>query len=450
LVGLLVGLACLPCSSWGARARKGSRGPGKADIEKFVRTVELDKRTYEFDHDGDGVIDMYVFPLLTTEPDLETEYVTLEEAVRNNRVILRENRRNRSPNKKDPPSSYDIVAQFGGGYGRSGGYGGYGGSRGYGGGYGGSTYYGRGSMLGGGYQSRGLGRGGMMGGRYGGYGGYGGSRGYGGGYRRYSGYGGYDNSRRLGGYGKSNQDRDDLLGSNSGTMAAAAGALDSRIMSGAQSGGNQRAAEEPELDVKAFCFEKWRLIEESRRMGDSDLFTFLGMASPAIRKELVSFANQENIHITIEMELRRFGVVSKTMAMADVFQDEDIQRVIAYYTTASDKVLSENKQLAGMVVAGRCRILCADVYSSPKLFKKMIRQLMQSAALGVYRADEKSRRAAGQAEAERFLEELKQFKKCKKESPQTYRLFASRIVGGAEVVSDEADTKVVHLEAYPR
>jgi hypothetical protein len=444
----LVGLGCLPCGRAAARGRKAGRGPGKADIEKFVRTVELDKRTYEFDHDGDGVVDMYVFPLLTTEPDLETEYVTLEEAVRNNRVILRENRRNRSPNKKDPPSSYDIVAQFGGGYGRSGGYGGYGGSRGYGGGYGGSTYYGRGSMLGGGYQSRGLGRGGMMGGRYGGYGGYGGSRGYGGGYGGYRGYsGGYGGSRGFGGYGKSDRDRDNLLSSNSGTMVAAGGPLRSRIMS---DGEDQQAAEEPELDVKAFCFEKWRLIEESRRMGDSELFTFLGMASPAIRKELVSFANQENIHITIEMELRRLGVVSKTMAMADVFQDEDIQRVIAYYTTASDKVLSENKQLAGMVVAGRNRVLCADVYSSPKLFKKMIRQLMQSAALGVYRANEKGRRVVGQTEAAKFLEELKQFKNCKKESPQTYRLFASRIVGGAEVVSGEANTKVVHLEAYPR
>jgi hypothetical protein len=416
--------------------------------------VELDEHTYEFDHDSDGVVDMYVFPLLTTEPDLETEYVTLEEAVRNNRVILRENQRNRSPNKKDPPSSYDIVAQFGGGYGRSGGYGGYGGSRGYG---GGSAYYSRGSMLGGGYQSRGLGRGGMMGGRYGGgYGGrYGGSRGYGGGYRGYGGGyggsrgygGGYGGSRGYGGYGKSEQGSDDLLNSDSGTMVAAGGALGSRILS---DGENQQAAGEPELDVKAFCFEKWRLIEESRRMGDSEYFAYLGMASPAIRKELVSFANQKNIHIAIEMELRRLGVVSKTMALADVFQDEDIQKVIDYYTTASNKVLSQNKQLAGMVVAGRSRILCADVYSSPKLFKKMIRQLMQSAALGVYRADEKGRQVVGQAEAAKFLEELRRFKNCKKESPQTYRLFASRIVGGAEVVSDEADTKVVHLEAYPR
>jgi hypothetical protein len=55
-----------------------------------------------------------------------------------------------------------------------------------------------------------------------------------------------------------------------------------------------------------------------------------------------------------------------------------------------------------------------------------------------------------QGQAARFLEEFKQFKKCKKESPQTYRVFGSRIVGAAEVVSDGEAAKVIHLEAYPR
>jgi hypothetical protein len=464
LAGLLVGAGCWLCGTATAKTRAGE-APGKESIEKFLSTLELDKRIFEFDHDADGMPDMYVFPLITSEPDLETDYVTLEEAVRNNRVILRENQGNRSANKKDPPSSYDIVAQFMGGgygggvgYGRSsgygGGYGGYGG--GYGSrGYGGSAYSSRGSMLGGGYQSRGLGRGGMMGGGYGG--GYGGSRGYGGGYGGSRGYGGgyggsrgYGSSRGFGGYGKSDQGSDDFVSSDSGTMVAAGGDSGAGSMGIRERGENQEKTQEPALDVKAFCFEKWRLIEESRRMGDSEYFTYLGMASPAIRKQLVEFANQTNVHIAIELELRRLGVVSKTKALADVFKDEDIQRVIDYYTTASSKILSQDKGLAGIVVAGRDRVLCADVYSSPNLFRKMLRQLMQSAALGVYRADENSRRTVGEAEVAAFVEQLKQFKKCQKESPQTYRVFASRIIGGAEVLSDGADTKVIHLEAYPR
>ncbi|NIP32274.1 MAG: hypothetical protein GTN59_17640, partial [Candidatus Dadabacteria bacterium] len=57
-----------------------------------------------------------------------------------------------------------------------------------------------------------------------------------------------------------------------------------------------------ETKVDALCFEKWRLIEESRFRGQPIHFSYVGMASPFIRKELISFPNQINIHIAIEKE----------------------------------------------------------------------------------------------------------------------------------------------------
>ena len=76
-------------------------GPARANeiIAEFAASVEFGEYVHTFDHNGDGVVDMAVYPLTTRNPDLETEYVTLEEAVKEGRVILRENPRNYGPER---------------------------------------------------------------------------------------------------------------------------------------------------------------------------------------------------------------------------------------------------------------------------------------------------------------------------------------------------------------
>ena len=186
------------------------------------------------------------------------------------------------------------------------------------------------------------------------------------------------------------------------------------------------------------------------RMGGSEYFSYLGMASPYVRKELVLFPNQTNVDKVIAKELRELGVFSKTSALADVFKNEYVKKIIDYYRANSREVLGKNKGISGIIVTDRNKILCADVYSSPGLFRKMFSQLMQSAALGVCRTDEKSRKDIAQGDVEKFFRALKRIKKFKRESSQTYRLFYPKIIGGAELLSDKDGTKVVHLEAYPR
>ncbi len=173
------------------------------------------------------------------------------------------------------------------------------------------------------------------------------------------------------------------------------------------------------------------------------------MASPFIRKELISFPNQINIHIAIEKELRKLGVYSRTMAFADVFKNKNIKEVINYYITNSKKVL-KNKGIAGMIITDRNKILCADVYSSPNLFKKMYSQLIQSSALSVLQKDRRSRKHLQKADVKEFLYNLKKVENLKKETSQTYKLFYRKIISGAELYSDKNGTRVVHLEAYPR
>jgi len=406
-----------------SKATANTRKPrikAKQIITKFLSSVELGKDVYDFDHDKDGVVDMYIYPLITTNPDLETKYITLEEASNKRRIILKEDPRV-SPNRDNPQGSYPVLAQYSGsGYGATFtqypnfGYG--------------PSYYPRGGMLGGGWQNRGFGSGGILGGY-----GYGGYRGYPG-YR---------------GYGRFGFKEEDFEENDFRKVAAVAmedfsfESIKAKYLSLDSSNNNI------ETKVDALCFEKWRLIEESRFRGQPIHFSYVGMASPFIRKQLISFPNQINIHIAIEKELRKLGVYSRTMAFADVFKNKDIKEVINYYITNSKKVL-KNKGIAGMIITDRNKILCADVYSSPDLFKKMYSQLMQSSALGVLQKDRRSRKNLKEADVKEFLYNLKKVENLKKETSQTYKLFYSKIISGAELYSDKNGTRVVHLEAYPR
>jgi len=447
---LLFAAFSLKSNKVSAKTRKPEKVRVKQTIAGFLSSVELGEHVYDLDHTGDGVADMYIFPLLTSNPDLETRYTTLEEAARKKQVILKENLRNRSLNKKDPPSSYNIVAQgmimggsrYGSRYGYGSGYGGgsrYGYGSGYGGGSrygygsgGGSTYYPRGGMIGGGWQSRGFPTGGTLGGY-----GRGGSRGYGGYRGGYMGFGFKDDSPK----------QSDL---NTAVALTEFDFGDAKFASSQNTANLEAEDKGEEVEVRALCFEKWRLIEESRRIGDSEYFSYVGMASPRVRKELVLFPNQTNIDKVIAKELRELGVLSKTSALADVFKNEGMKKIIDYYKANSKKVLTKDRGISGIIVTDRHRILCADVYSSPVLFKKMFSQLMQSAALGVCQKHRKSRKILGKGDVEKFLSDLKQVQNLKKETSQTYRVFYPKIISGAELCSDRNGTRVIHLEAYPR
>jgi hypothetical protein len=396
----------------------------KPIITEFLSSVELGKDVYDFDHNADGVIDMFVYPLKTENPDLKTKYITLEEALNKKQLVLKENQTIR-PTGDNPQGIYTIVAQFPGyrnyrqSYGS--GYRGYGPGSGYG-----PSYYPRGGLLGGGWQSRGFGSGGILGG-------------YGdGGWRGYPGYGSY---------GRFGFEEEDLRDSDfKKTVDMGDFGLENTELKYI---GLNFSKSNPGAVIDALCFEKWRLIEESRLRGEPKHFSYTGMASPFIRKELILFSNQINIHMAIEKELRKLGVYSRTAALVDVFRNQAMKKIINYYITNSRKVLKD-KDIAGIIVTNRNKILCADVYSSPGLFKKMYPQLMQSAALGILQKDRRSRKHLEEADVEEFLDTLKKVEKLKKETSQTYRLFYRKIISGAELYTDKDGTRVVHLEAYPR
>jgi len=427
---LLVGTLLIAAKPASAAASTSEMAAAQATISDFLSSVTLGGAAYIFDHDSDGVVDMAIYPVRTTMPDTKTRYTTLQEALAKNQLALRESNQ-MVASRNNAPGSYPIVAQIMGGYGRRsyGSYGSYG-SGGYsGGGYG--SYYPRGGMLSGGYQNRGFRSGGFLGGGYSGYGNYGRNNSYGSGYR-----GGYGRGGAGIGFRNAAPDNNDLK------ELASAGVFDSH--------GTNNAKPAPVLQpVDALCFEKWRLIQQSRLRGVPEYFTYVGMASPFIRRELMLFSNQTNIHMAIEIELRKLGINSRTRAISDVLADERVRSVIDYYTANSKQILNKNKEMTGMVVVGKNRILCADFYSSRQLFSKMFPQLMQSAAVGVCRM-EKAHKQADRSEVQKFLAALAKVRKLRKETDHAYRVFYPKMISGAELLTDDNGTRVVHLEAYLR
>ena len=418
LVSVFASAVLVGTASVSAKAGKSEAVQAKETIAEFMATVELGNSVYTFDHDQDGVVDLAIYPLKTSKPDLKTRYATLDEALNNREVILRESPLI-SPSRENPQGTYPVVAQY---YGFPSGYS--------------SPYYPRGGLTGGGFQNRGFSSGGFLGLGTGYNQPYGNGYSPGGSY--YRGYRGYS-----GGFGfDGNVQKTQMVEADMPVAVAygEAGRVPAKL----------KAAEKPSVEVGAFCFEKWRLIEKSRLRGEPEFFNYVGLASPFVRKELLTFSNQKNIHLVIEAELRQLGVVSPTEAMADALKDPRIKSVIGYYVENAKKMLGENEPVSGMVVTDRNRILCADVYSSPELFGKMLAQLSQSAALAACQPDKMSRKRVGREDVESFLESLKQVEKLRKETSQTYKLYYPKAASAAELYSDESGTRVAHVEAYPR
>jgi hypothetical protein len=464
---LLFALPTARSGTASAKAKTAQTDPARQTITDFLSSVDLAGPAYTFDHDQDGTVDMTVYPLMTSSPDLVTQYSTLKEALSSKRVVLKEKLTAKTPTRTDPLSSYSIVAMamgvsrtvssggrssysFGSGY-RSGygsssgigfgssGYGFRSGTRigGGGSGYGNPSYYQGGSMLGGGYQNRGMMRGGTMGG----YPGMGGGSSY------YRGGSGIGRGIRYSPYGK---DHRPSVSRDAPMIAAAIAGYGSRPRQQPATPSVAEPQQHAEIELDAFCFEKWRLIPQSRLRGDPEFFSYAGLASPHVRKQLVSVTNQTRAHSAIERELRRLGVSSETKAFIDVFKDPEIKHVVDYYTAASKEILSADKDISGLLITSPGAILCADVYSSPMLFKKMLGDLMQSAALGVYRSRDEAEKPVEAEHVQQFVDGLKNVKKLRNQAGQTYRLFYPKAVSAAELYTDQNGTRVVHVEAYPR
>jgi len=200
-----------------------------------------------------------------------------------------------------------------------------------------------------------------------------------------------------------------------------------------------------EFEVDVLCFEKRRSIAKSMGSGDSEFFSYAGMASPSIRKKIVLLPTQRHINKSIKKELKQFDIDSRTYALNDIFTKQDVKEILDYYAAGSRRILDEDKGASGMIVTGSERILCMDLYCSADLFEKMFPELVKSAALEVYKTQKKARYYS-KTDVEAFLYDAQQARGWRRYVPQVYRHISSELIGGAV----KAGPQVVHVEMYPR
>jgi len=207
----------------------------------------------------------------------------------------------------------------------------------------------------------------------------------------------------------------------------------------------------PEFALHVWCFEEGRNIADSMEAGSDESFAFSGMASPTVRRQLITTGTQRKAHRIVAGELRRLGVNSETNAYHDIFKNERIAETLKYYDTQAKKIVAENPQAVGLIVANReGRILAADVYSSPDLFRQMLPLLLQSAALEVYGKKALSFQDATPAPVQDFLTEIKEITGWEKKTTQSYLYITEKLVGEGLFVAEDNKEKFVHLEMYRR
>ena len=212
-----------------------------------------------------------------------------------------------------------------------------------------------------------------------------------------------------------------------------------------------REPEVPEFALHVWCFEKGRNIADSMAAGSDESFAFAGMASPTVRRQLITTGTQSKAHRIIDSEFRRLGVQSETAAYHDIFKHNSIAATIRYYETQAKKIAAENPQAVGLVVADRKgNILAADIYSSPDLFRQMLPLLLQSAALEVHGNKDLSFQNTTPAPVEEFLAEIKDITAWQKKTTQSYQYVTKTLVGEGLFLADGDKENFVHLEMYPR
>ncbi|MCF7957205.1 MAG: hypothetical protein K9M57_02015 [Phycisphaerae bacterium] len=216
-----------------------------------------------------------------------------------------------------------------------------------------------------------------------------------------------------------------------------------------QMGYASRVAEQQQTVLDVFCFEKRRVIQLAMKAGSSDLFVNTPMASPSVRKELVMNANQSKVDEIVAAELKRRNIFSPTLALHDIFNNPVYGQTLQWYQGQWRRVLAGSKNVSGMICTdGNGNILCADIYASPKLFKKMLPELLQSSAIEActYPGGENSPKA----DVEGFLAKMKGARSWSKDIGETYIHTSSSLVSEAVLFAGAQEGGFVHLEAYRR
>ena len=195
------------------------------------------------------------------------------------------------------------------------------------------------------------------------------------------------------------------------------------------------------LDVPVYC------TEHGRWSGTSASFGTKGhVASGRVRERAARTRSQEAVWDEVGAAHRELGVATPGQAFAKVYEDERAQEQARPYIDELDRLPDLCPGALGVVVAVGNRIVCADAFGSPALFRSMWPKLLRS-----YVIDAMQTRPAGKVGLEQVRRFIKNAARARVTNQPTVgagrlqRLSAENASGSALVFNNA----VVHLDLFP-
>ena len=197
-----------------------------------------------------------------------------------------------------------------------------------------------------------------------------------------------------------------------------------------------------DLEVPVYCGQqgRWTVISPTFESKAS-------VANQAVRKEILDRADQSAIWQGIHENMRKNDVPESTGALQSVFDDKAVQKRIANWTR--ECAPPRGRATTGVVVTRGGRVVGADLFGDPRLYRALEEKILRAYAVEVYDpkpapADEKTERE----EVRRFLAALGDARMTSLPTPGWGRAFeveTGSARGGALVLNVEP----VHVAVMP-
>ncbi|HOX40540.1 MAG TPA: hypothetical protein PL033_21390 [Candidatus Brocadiia bacterium] len=192
--------------------------------------------------------------------------------------------------------------------------------------------------------------------------------------------------------------------------------------------------------IPVTCVEQGRWHYKSRRFGSGSRASYRmrkdssKSVSESAKRGLDFKSDQRLMWENVEKELRHKKSHSPTRAFSDAYDD-----VAPHIRATLDTVFELPAGTVGVVVALGEKVVSAELFSTPSLFRKMRDKLFRSYAFDAWGIKEGHRRPARE-EAEGFLRKAEGTEAILRKSPgrgDQVRLDGKDVTGGALVVDDE-------------
>lgn len=198
------------------------------------------------------------------------------------------------------------------------------------------------------------------------------------------------------------------------------------------------------LLVPVFCVEQGRWTYTSRTFTSK---SNLGTAALRAKAVAQAPAAQSRIWEEVRAQNERLDVAAGTSAYQDAYEKKENQEAIAVFERKMKDELRLADDTVGVVIGLAGRVVSADIFANPYLFKKQWPKILKSSALSALHAGKPGQ--VGQSDAADFLKGLagKEYRR-KAALDLGYELEASdgTVLAGALVFYEA----VIHFAAFPQ